>query len=117
MRIQILDEMNMEITPEEEDIQNLYNLISIKEKILALTSRKFKTYTISRAKHVVCVWITVKVTLHELDYDRELSALQLKGKMITNGQFHTLEIEPEKPLTLTKSSWDLKALEKLRAFM
>lgn len=111
MKATKLDSGAVEITPEDEDdIWTLYNLISINDKVTATTFRKLTYGTKGSVKRVE---MNLEISVLKQDYDRDCATLRLSGKIVMQGLFHTLEIQPKKPLLLTKSAWDSISVDML----
>jgi protein pelota len=60
------------------------------------------------------------LVVEEIDYDGAGQEIRLKGKNLTEnehvklGAYHTLEIEPNRSLTLTKENWDALDIDRVK---
>ncbi|TYJ24270.1 hypothetical protein E1A91_A08G249800v1 [Gossypium mustelinum] len=66
------------------------------------------------------VALKLEIKVEAIDYDKEGSVLRIRGKNtlenehVKIGQFHTLELELQRPFVLRKKIWDSLALDVLR---
>lgn len=108
------------LIPEEtEDLWHLYNILLIGDHITASTFRKVVSETAtsvtSERKRV-----TVTLQITAIDFDpQDGGCIRLAGRNMQSnahiklGAFHTVEIEPNRKITIYKSSWDTIILERL----
>lgn len=112
---------SVKMIPEEaDDLWIAYNLISEGDTVLASTVRKVLRESASGGREAERVKLRLKIKVEAVDYDKEDSALRIRGKNVLEnehvkiGAFHTLEIELHRPFILGKEVWDSLALEVLR---
>ncbi|XP_074573003.1 protein PELOTA 1 [Curcuma longa] len=108
----------VKIVPEEDDdMWHVYNLICIGDSVQAVTVRKVVRDLASGGRDTERVKLKLEIKVENVDYDKEGSVLRIRGKNILEsehvkiGQFHTLEIEPHRPLLIRKEIWDSVALD------
>lgn len=102
---------------EEEDMYRLYNLIAKGDTVEAATVRNvvIETKSGNRDKNRMQMKIAIKV--EKIEFDSEQCSLRLNGKNmkenehIKMGQYHTLEIELHRSLSIEKDNWDPLYLE------
>ncbi|KAK1271024.1 hypothetical protein QJS04_geneDACA007472 [Acorus gramineus] len=109
---------SVKLIPEEpEDLWQAYNLISVGDNVMAVTVRKILRETASGGRDAQRVKLKLEIIIEDINYDKEGSILRLRGKnMLENdhvkiGQFHTLEIELQRPFVLRKDVWDSMSLD------
>ncbi|KAK1310394.1 hypothetical protein QJS10_CPA08g00257 [Acorus calamus] len=109
---------SVKLIPEEpEDLWQAYNLISVGDNVMAVTVRKILRETASGGRDAQRVKLKLEIIIEDIHYDKEGSVLRLRGKnMLENdhvkiGQFHTLEIELQRPFVLRKDVWDSMSLD------
>lgn len=112
---------SVKIIPEEaDDLWVAYNLIAEGDTVLAVTVRKVLREAASGGRDAERVKLKLEVKVENVEYDKEGSALRIRGKNILEnehvkiGAFHTLEIEQHRPFVLRKVVWDSLAREVLR---
>jgi protein pelota len=104
---------------EEEDIYHLYNLLNKGDRIEALTMRNVVKESKSGARDRQRVLTKVEIEVVLIEFDAEQCSLRIKGTNVKEneflklGQYHTLELELNRPCTLTKDLWDSIHLELL----
>ena len=108
------------LIPEEtEDLWHLYNLLLIGDQITASTIRKVvsenATSVSAQRKR-----ITVTIQITAIDFDpQDGGCIRLAGRNVQAnahiklGAFHTIEIEPNRKITIYKHAWDTIILERL----
>ncbi|KMZ60366.1 putative Pelota [Zostera marina] len=111
----------IKVIPEkDDDMWHAYNLIAVGDKVLTTTVRKVVREKSSGVRDSERVKMKLEVKAEEVDYDKEGSALRIRGKNILQnehvklGQYHTLEIELHRAFTLRKAFWDSIALDVLQ---
>ncbi|MEN2495653.1 MAG: hypothetical protein MHMPM18_000249 [Marteilia pararefringens] len=106
------------LTPEDdEDLWNVYNLISIGDLISSQTQRKLKgdskgggSDRSSRQSRTIKLFITIAVK--NIDYDIECNTIKLNGtncvqnEFIKLGAYHSITIEPNRSFKMKKEHWD-----------
>ncbi|XP_077212036.1 eukaryotic release factor 1 (eRF1) family protein isoform X2 [Tasmannia lanceolata] len=112
---------SIKVIPEEsDDLWHAYNLISKGDTVLAVTVRKVLREMASGGRDAERVKLKLEIKVEVVDYDKEGSVLRIRGKNILEnehvkiGQFHTLEIELQRPFVLRKVVWDSWALDMLK---
>lgn len=106
---------------DSEDMWHLYNLLAPGDYLRAKTFRKvnMESATGSNTSERIVMNLTIRVT--SVSYDAAGSAIRAKGKAevgeddkyVKKGQFHTIELEPNRAFQLGKSNWDSVYLERL----
>lgn len=109
------------VTPEDaDDIWALYNLIGPGDIVESATLRKVLHE--SSSGDVVDsskVKMVLAVSVEKVDVDLASASLRINGRNVREnqhvklGSYHTLEIEPDRWLKITKTSWDALAVELL----
>ncbi|CDU17074.1 uncharacterized protein PY17X_0622300 [Plasmodium yoelii] len=107
------------LTEEDDDLWNLYNLISINDLCEAYTSRKVhkelgnNSYATEIRKMVLVLNIT------KIDFDSINNNLRISGKNVKNnefvkiGQYHTFDIGINEKIKIVKKNWDNVFKDKL----
>ncbi|KAH1105706.1 hypothetical protein J1N35_009474 [Gossypium stocksii] len=107
------------IPVDSEDLWFAYNLIATGDWVMARTVRKVLRET-SSGRDAERVALKLEIKVEAIDYDKEGSVLRIRGKNtlenehVKIGQFHTLELELQRPFVLRKKIWDSLALDVLR---
>jgi protein pelota len=111
---------SVKLIPEDsEDMWQLYNLIRVGDHVTANTYRKV-TRDKGTSTETEKIRITLTLVVEEIDYDGAGQEIRLKGKNLTEnehvklGAYHTLEIEPNRSLTLTKENWDALDIDRVK---
>lgn len=114
-------EGTVNITPEDsDDIWALYNLISLDDHVECMTLRKVLQE--NSAGDVVDshkMKMILAVQVEKVDIDLKAACLRINGRNIKEnphvklGSYHTLDVEPDRWLKLTKHSWDALSIELL----
>ncbi|PKA61741.1 hypothetical protein AXF42_Ash008571 [Apostasia shenzhenica] len=109
---------SVKIIPEEDDdMWHAYNLISAGDLVQAVTVRKVLRESASGGRDAERVKLKLEIKVEAVDYDKEGSVLRIRGKNIMEnehvkiGQFHTLEVEPQRPFVIKKEIWDSISLD------
>jgi len=112
----------IKMVPEEgEDMWHLYNLVAEGDRVTAVTFRNVQRETgggtgveSNRMK------LTLKINVEKIEYDADVQQLRLRGKVLTEsdhvrmGSYHTLEVEPQRAVTVEKDAWDALALDRVK---
>lgn len=104
---------------EEDDMYHFYNLICIGDLVEASTIRNVVTESKSGARDKNRVQTKVAIRVEKIEFDAEQCSLRLKGTNVKEnehlklGQYHTLELEINRPCQITKEHWDSVHLELL----
>nr|CAG4650197.1 EOG090X07BV [Sida crystallina] len=109
------------IAENPEDMWHAYNLITPGDTVRASTIRKVQneTATGSSTSSRVRTMLTIEVEM--VDFDTQACMLRLKGRNVEENQYvkmgayHTVDIEANRKFSLTKSCWDIVALERIDA--
>ncbi|KAG4135872.1 hypothetical protein ERO13_D08G244300v2 [Gossypium hirsutum] len=107
------------IPVDSEDLWFAYNLIATGDWVMARTVRKVLRET-AGGRDAERVALKLEIKVEAIDYDKEGSVLRIRGKNtlenehVKIGQFHTLELELQRPFVLRKKIWDSLALHVLR---
>lgn len=112
----------VKLIPEDSnDMWTIYNLVNIDDTIQSSTLRKVQKDTLSSSNelsssssstHTQKLRIVLTITVETIDFDIDTCTLRLKGKNIAEneyvklGQYHTLELDINRTVTLTKPYWD-----------
>eukprot|EP00262_Sarcandra_glabra_P004307 TRINITY_DN1525_c0_g3_i1.p1 TRINITY_DN1525_c0_g3~~TRINITY_DN1525_c0_g3_i1.p1 ORF type:complete len:379 (-),score=71.43 TRINITY_DN1525_c0_g3_i1:218-1354(-) len=112
---------SVKLIPEEpDDLWVIYNLISQGDSVMAVTVRKVLREMASGGRDAERVKLKLEIKVEAVEYDKVGSVLRVRGKNILEneyvkiGQFHTLEIEQQRPFVLRKDKWDSLALDVLQ---
>jgi protein pelota len=116
-----LAEGTVNITPEDtDDIWAIYNLICPGDEVECVTMRKVLQE--SNSGEVVDsqkMKMVLAVKAEKIDIDLAAASLRVNGRNVKEskhvklGSYHTLDIEPDRWLKLTKSRWDALSVEVL----
>lgn len=107
------------IPVDSEDLWFAYNLIATGDWVMSRTVRKVLRET-AGGRDAERVALKLEIKVEAIDYDKEGSVLRIRGKNtlenehVKIGQFHTLELELQRPFVLRKKIWDSLALHVLR---
>lgn len=107
------------VPEEEEDMWHIYNLISNGDSVRASTIRKVTTESNTGSTTSNRIRTTLTISIEDIDFDTQACKLRLKGRNIEEndhvkmGAYHTIDLEPNRKFTLTKSEWDSVALERI----
>lgn len=107
------------IPVDSEDLWFAYNLIATGDWVMSRTVRKVLRET-AGGRDAERVALKLEIKVEAIDYDKEGSVLRIRGKNtlenehVKIGQFHTLELELQRPFVLRKKIWDSLALDVLR---
>ncbi|KAF6144296.1 hypothetical protein GIB67_024523 [Kingdonia uniflora] len=111
---------SVKMIPEEaDDLWLAYNLVSRGDTVMAVTVRKVLREAASGGRDAERVKLKLEIRVEDIDYDKEGSALRLRGKNILEnehvqiGSYHTLELDLHRPFVLRKVVWDSMALDVL----
>jgi protein pelota len=102
-----------------EDLWTLFNLIHPLDTITASTVRKVTSETSTGSTDKFTQRLTLRIRVTGVDYDQEGETVRVSGRNVTEskwiklGQFHTMDIELNRPFTLWKLVWDSVTLQRL----
>jgi protein pelota len=112
---------SVKLVPEEaEDMWHVYNLVATGDRVEAVTVRKVMRQTASGGGEAERVRLKLEVEVETLEYDKVASVLRVRGKNITEneyvrlGAYHTMELDQQRPFSLTKTVWDSMAIDYLK---
>lgn len=107
----------IDVIPElPEDLWHLYHIISIGDKVRATTIRKVSKESSSGTISNERIKISLTIQVDKVDYS---GALRLSGpnvsenKYVKLGAYHTIEIEENRKLSISKNCWDAIFLKRL----
>lgn len=95
------------IPVDSEDLWFAYNLIATGDWVMSRTVRKVLRET-AGGRDAERVALKLEIKVEAIDYDKEGSVLRIRGKNtlenehVKIGQFHTLELELQRPFVLRK---------------
>ncbi|XP_069146181.1 protein PELOTA 1-like [Solanum lycopersicum] len=113
----------IKIIPEKsDDLWLLYNLIIEDDVVSTVTTRKiqFSSDLTAKKKSSSKVQVQLEIKVINVDYAKDCSTIRVLGRTITSneyvssGSFHTLELETNRELKLTKNPWDEKTIKILK---
>ncbi|ORY94651.1 hypothetical protein BCR43DRAFT_557894 [Syncephalastrum racemosum] len=106
--------------PEElEDMWHVYNLIAKDDTIKATTFRKLQSESSTGSTTSQRVRLNLTVTVESVDFDPHVGLLRINGRVaeenqhVKMGSYHTIDLELNRNFTLSKSEWDVIALERI----
>ncbi len=113
----------VKVLPEDlDDLWHLYNIISIGDRVYAYTSREVKPegeYARPKGGERIRVFLGVKV--EKVSWDKSLNRLRVLGRICEapedlniTGFHHTLNILPNRPLTIEKDRWLKHEIDRLK---
>ncbi len=112
---------SVKLVPEEaEDMWHVYNLVATGDRVEAVTVRKVMRQTASGGGDAERVRLKLEVEVETVEYDKVASVLRVRGKNITEnehvrlGAYHTMELDQQRPFSLTKTVWDSMAIDYLK---
>jgi protein pelota len=101
------------IAEEQEDLWHTYNLLQVGDTLKATTVRRVVTETTTGSTEKTSHKISLTIKIESVFFDVQGLALRVNGrntvenKMVKMGQYHTLDLELNRPFTITKPEWDL----------
>nr|CAG4645566.1 EOG090X07BV [Lynceus sp. MCZ IZ 141354] len=107
------------VPDESEDMWHAYNLVAQGDLLRASTIRKVQTESATGSSSSSRVRTTLTVRVESIDFDTQACVLRVKGRNVEENQYvkmgayHTLDLEPNRKFTLTKTCWDSVALERI----
>lgn len=111
---------SLTLIPEEtEDMWHVFNLISEGDQVRASTIRKVTTESSTGSTTSNRVRTTLTIRVEDIDFDTQACKLRLKGRNVAEnahvkmGAYHTLDVEPNRKLTLEKAEWDSVHLDRI----
>lgn len=113
-------EGKVKLIPDDvEDMWHLYNLIATGDTIIATTMRKIMSESATGSSSAERVHTTLSVLVQTIDFDSNAVSIRISGRVnaenkhVKLGAFHTIDIECQRALTLSKPAWDAEYFERL----
>lgn len=111
----------LKILPEDQDdLWALYNIIKPLDRVTATTSRDIKHGETSSSRRIP---MTLTIEVKTLEFQPFTERLRIRGIVVegperygVKGHYHTLNIEPGKPLIIWKEKWSENELEIISRF-
>lgn len=110
----------MTLVPEEaEDMWHAYNLVTVGDTLRSTTIRKVTTESATGSVNASKVRTTLTIQVEAIDFDTQACVLRVKGRNVCENQYvkmgayHTLDLELNRPFTLSKQEWDSVALSRI----
>ncbi len=110
------------LVPEDsEDMWHMYNLLQKGDELKASTVRRVVSESMTGSTEKSTVHLTLTVVVEEIEFDVQVCKLRVNGRNLTEnkfvklGAYHTIDLELNRPFTLTKTEWDLIALERVQS--
>ncbi|KAH8898936.1 hypothetical protein GQ53DRAFT_635556 [Thozetella sp. PMI_491] len=115
-------EVGVSLIPDDpEDMWHINNLIAVGDMVKAHAIRKVTTTTSTGSTSSERVHTDLTINVTSTFYDPEASTLHVSGAVVREnafvnvGQYHTLDLEINRPFTIWKSyGWDSVAVEALK---
>ena len=101
-------------------IRHLYNLLERKDRIRATALRKVQNESSTGSTTSSRVRTTLTIVVEKTDFDVQAGALHVAGpvaeenKYVKMGQYHTLDLETQRNVTIIKDEWDSVALDRVK---
>eukprot|EP00824_Muranothrix_gubernata_P006734 TRINITY_DN18668_c2_g1_i1.p1 TRINITY_DN18668_c2_g1~~TRINITY_DN18668_c2_g1_i1.p1 ORF type:complete len:672 (+),score=102.86 TRINITY_DN18668_c2_g1_i1:95-2017(+) len=99
---------------------HLFHLIVVGDTVKATTLRRVKQETSTGTVSSDRMRVTLMLRIIKVDFDPQATSLRLSGRNVEEnefvkmGQYHTLDVEPNRNITLYKDEWDMLFLERLK---
>jgi protein pelota len=100
--------------------RHLYNLLERNDRIRATALRKVQNESATGSVTTTRVHTTLTITIEKTDFDVQAGALHVSGpvteenKYVKMGQYHTLDLEIQRNVTIIKDEWDSVALDRVK---
>lgn len=112
----------VKLVPEDpEDMWHLYNLVCEGDRVTCKTFRKVRKETGGEGQgDTERMKFNLTVGVESVEYDGEAQRMRLKGRNATEnkwvglGAYHTLEVEPQRAVSLEKDVWDRVDLDRIQ---
>ncbi|KAI9344190.1 eRF1 domain 1-domain-containing protein [Zopfochytrium polystomum] len=107
------------VAEEAEDMWHAYNLIAKGDLLRSTTLRRVVTQSSTGSTDKTSVRITLTIAVESVEFDAQGCMLRINGrnaeenKYVKMGGYHTIDLELNRPFTLTKEEWDTVALERV----
>ena len=101
-------------------LRHLYNLLERGDRIRATAIRKVQNESATGSTTTNRVRTTLTIKVEKTDFDVQAGALHVSGpvveenKYVKMGQYHTLDLELQRNVTIIKEEWDLVALDRVK---
>lgn len=108
------------VAEEVEDMWHTYNLVRAGDSVTAKTFRKVTSISATGQGSSIRVTIKLTINVEATDFDPVGQEIRIRGRNLIDteyvraGAYHTLEIEPDRPFEITKQSWDILDLDRLK---
>jgi eRF1 domain 1 len=100
--------------------RHLYNLLDRNDRIRATALRKVQNESATGSTTTTRVRTTLTILVEKTDFDVQAGALHVSGpvveenKYVKMGQYHTLDLETQRNVTILKDEWDSVALGRIK---
>ena len=97
----------------------MYNLIERNDHVRATAIRKIQNESATGSTTTNRVRTTLTIRVEKTDFDVQAGALHISGpvseenKFVKMGQYHTLDLEMQRNVTIIKEDWDSVALDRV----
>ncbi|KAJ3103237.1 hypothetical protein HDU97_010301 [Phlyctochytrium planicorne] len=109
------------VPEEQEDMWHAYLLIVPGDLLKSTTIRRVVSESATGSTDKSTVRITLTIQVETVEYDKQACMLRVNGrnmeenKFVKMGGYHTIDLELNRPFSLTKLEWDIIALERITA--
>jgi len=96
-----------------------YNLIAVGDRLKATTIRRVQNETSTGSTSSSKVRTMLTISVEDIDFDTQACMLRIKGRnqeenqFVKMGQYHTIELEPNRKFTIRKDAWDFVAIDRI----
>jgi protein pelota len=100
--------------------RHIYNLLERNDRVRATALRKVQNESATGSVTTSRVRTTLTITVAKTDFDIQAGALHVAGpvseenKYVKMGQYHTLDLETQRNVTIIKDEWDSVALDRVK---
>mmetsp|Transcript_71087 Transcript_71087/g.224785 ORF Transcript_71087/g.224785 Transcript_71087/m.224785 type:complete len:379 (+) Transcript_71087:403-1539(+) len=112
---------SIRITPENtEDMWQIYNLVARGDHVTANSFRKVQRETGAGGMDSERVKVKLTLMAEAVEYDAEVAQIRVRGQNAVEnehvklGAYHTLELEPNRAVTLHKELWDELDVQRIK---
>lgn len=104
---------------EGEDMWHIYNLLLPGDLIKASTVRKVVTESSTGSTEKFSHRITLTIRAEDVFFDTQAMVLRVNGRNVEENQhvkmgaYHTIDLEANKPFTITKQEWNFIDLDRI----
>ncbi|KAJ3361616.1 hypothetical protein GGF31_002208 [Allomyces arbusculus] len=110
----------VKLCPEEsEDMWHIYNLIAPGDRVRASTIRRVQSESSTGSVESQRMRVTLTLEVEDTEFDGTACQVKIKGRnaeenrFVKLGQYHTMDLELNKPFTLIKHEWDSISFERI----